>query len=303
MQDVEFQQFRTQVFELYERKAYADALALIDEKLEAFPDFESDVFFWRACLAGRVGDSAGAIDALRRAAERGHWYNERLLRDPDLDIIRDTAELAELLQVFQQRHERAQAEARPQQQVWEPQGAARGLMAALHGAGGSIVTEGDYWRSAVDLGWRVAVLQSSQVWGPNRYHWQDTVKAAEEIRQHLEKIGEAPVTVMAGFSMGAGLAIRLALSGTVAANGFFVVAPSFRMEQIAPLVATAPRGLRGYIVVGTEDGWSYGPTAQLAAALREAGLECCVEAVEGLDHDYPADFATCLQRGLAFLQK
>lgn len=303
MQDAEFKQLRTQVFEMYGRGAYEEALALIEEKWEAFPDFESDLFFWRACLAGRLGDGAGAIDALRQAAERGHWYHERMLRDPDLDLIRSSEELAELQRLFQERYERAQAEARPRREVWEPHGSLQGLLVALHGAGGSILTEGHYWRSAVDLGWRVAALQSSQVMGPGRYHWQDADKATEELQQHLAAIGEALLTVLAGFSMGAGVAIRAVLSGTVPARGFLAVAPSIRMEQMTPLIAAAPRDLRGYIVVGTEDGWSYGPATQLAAALRGAGLECSVEKVEGLDHDYPADFAASLERGLAFLQK
>ena len=90
------------MFELYGRGAYEEALALIEEKWEAFPDFESDLFFWRACLAGRLGDGAGAIDALRQAAERGHWYHERMLRDPDLDLIRSSEELAELQRLFQE---------------------------------------------------------------------------------------------------------------------------------------------------------------------------------------------------------
>jgi len=302
VQDVEFKRFRSQVFALYENKAYAEALALIDEKGGAFPDFESDIFFWRACLAGRLGDGNGALETLRRAAQRGHWYQERMLRDPDLDIIRDTAELSELLRVFEERRRQAQAEARAQRQVWEPQGTPRGLLVALHGAAGSIVAEGDYWRPAVGLGWRVAVLQSSQVWAPGRYHWQDTAKATEELMQHLEEIGEASFTVLAGFSMGAGLAIRSALSGSVPAQGFLAVAPSFRMEDITPLMAAAPRELRGYVVVGAED-WSYGPATELAAGLQKAGLKCNVEAHPGLAHDYPEDFAASLRRGLAFLQE
>lgn len=303
MQDVAFKAFRREIFALYERGAYAEALALIDQKFGCFPDYESDLFFWRACLAGRMGDGKAAIDALRQAAARGHWYHERMLRDPDLDLIRSSEELAELQRTFQERYERAQQEARPHREIWEPEGSQQGLLIALHGAGGSILTEGDYWRQAAALGWRVAALQSSQVLAPGRYHWQDADKAAAELREHAAAVGAAPLTVLAGYSMGAGLAIRAVLSGVVPARGFLAVAPSVRVEQVIPLLATAPPGVRGYIVVGKEDGWSYGPATQLAAALQEAGLECAVEAHDGLGHDYPADFAASLRRGLAFLQK
>lgn len=300
MQDARFKELRSQVFALYDRQAYAQALALIDAQAEALADYESDLFFWRACLHGRMGNRTEAIRSLQQAAERGHWYHERMLRDPDLDIIRDSEELAELQRIFDERHKQAQAQAKPERQVWEPDGAPQGLLVALHGAGGSILTEGDYWRQAVELGWRVALLQSSQVFAPGRYHWQDTAKATEEVRRHLEEIGEASLTVLAGFSMGAGLAIRAALSGAVPASGFLAVAPSFRIEQMAPLITAAPRGLRGYVVVGTED-WCYAAAKELAAAMQEAELACTVEEHPSLAHDYPPEFAASLKRGLAFL--
>lgn len=300
MQDAQFKRLRDRVFALSERQAYAEALALIDEHAEALTQFESDLLFWRACLYGRLGNRSEAIRALQSAAERGHWYHERMLRDPDLDIIRDSAELADLQRLFNERHQQAQAEAKPERQVWEPAGQPCGLLVALHGAGGSILTEGDYWRQAVQLGWRVAMLQSSQVFAPRRYHWQDAAKAIEEVRRHLEEIGEGSPIVLAGFSMGGGLAIRATLSGSIPACGFLAVAPSFRMEQMGPLVQTAPRGVRGYVVVGTED-WCYGPAKELALAMKQAGLACDVEEHPGLGHDYPNGFGSSLRRGLSFL--
>lgn len=300
VQEAEFKQFRSQIFALYDRQAYAEALALIDEKGRSFPDFESDILFWRACLAGRQGDRTGALAALRLAADRGHWYHERMLLDPDLDVVRDSEELVDLRRVFQERYEAAQANAKPARQVWEPKGDPRGLLVALHGAGGSILSEGDFWRQAVELGWRVAMLQSSQVFSSGRYHWLDTAKAIDELRHHLAEIGEASFTVLSGFSMGAGLAIRAAMSRSVPAQGFLVVTPSFRMEQMIPMVRSAPPSLRGYIVVGTEDR-SHRPATELAAALQQVGIACDLEEHEGLGHDYPDGFATSLRRGLEFL--
>lgn len=237
VQDVEFKQFRTQLFALYDERAYAEALDLIDRRAHEFEAYESDLLFWRACFAGCMGHGEGAIGWLRQAADRGHWYHERMLRDPDLDIIRESEELAQLQVVFHERYQRAQEEATPRRQVWEPVDTPQGLLVALHGAGGSILTEGDYWRPAADFGWRVAAVQSSQIWAPGRYHWLDTDKATEELRQHLAELGPAPSVVLAGFSMGAGLATRSALSGSLPSRGFLAVAPSFRMDQIAPLIS------------------------------------------------------------------
>lgn len=302
METPAFKHFRARLFELYGRGARGEALRLLEEEGGAFPEFESDILFWRACLAGCTGDREGALAALRLAAERGYWYHERMLRDPDLDPIRDSEAMVELQRIFQERYQRAQAEARPQREVWEPAGETQGLLVVLHGAGGSIASEGPYWQPAVELGWRVAMLQSSQVWAPGRYHWQDVEKATQEVLQHLEQVGAAPTTVLAGFSMGGGLAVRLTLSGTVSARGFLAVAPAFRLEQMVPLAAAAPRDVRGYIVIGTQD-WSYNAVMCLASELQSAGLSCAVEEYEGLDHDYPAEVSSSLRRGLAFLQQ
>lgn len=297
----DFKEFRRQIFALYDRQAYAEALALIDQRAETFQEFEAMLFFWRACFAGCMGDREQAIGWLRQAADRGHWYSEQSLRDPDLMVIHGSEELAQLQVVFNERQRQAQASSRPEREVWEPAGAPKGLVVALHGAGGSILTEGDYWRLAVELGWRVAMLQSSQVHAPGRYHWADRDKAAEELGHHLAELSPDIPTVLSGYSMGGGLAIRSVLSGPARALGFFVVAPSFRLEEVEPLLTTADKGLRGYIVVGTEDPWSYGRARELADAMRKAGLQCVVEEIAGLDHDYPPDFSSCLRRGLEFL--
>src|SRR5690606_41107816 len=71
--------------------------------------------------------------------------------------------LAELQRIFDERHQQAQAQAKPERKVWEPDGAPRGLLVALHGAGGSILTEGDYWQigraSCRDRGQRLVVCE------------------------------------------------------------------------------------------------------------------------------------------------
>ncbi|MDW8403817.1 TPR end-of-group domain-containing protein [Chloroflexus sp.] len=300
MSEAAFRVFRAQVFALHNQHSYQAALALIDQHAPLFPQYESDLFFWRACLTGCMGDKAGAIGWLQQAAERGLWYHERMLRDPDLDLLRGSAELAQLQALFHQRYAQAQAASIPQRRVWEPAGSAHGLLLALHGASGSIVIEGGYWQPATELGWRVAMLQSAQLWAPGRYHWADTAQALAEVRQHLAELAPAPMTVMAGFSMGAAVAIRAVMSGAVAANRFLAVAPAIRPEQVEPLIAAANPHTRGYVVIGDLDSL-YRPVLEWANALQQAGLPCEVEVCRGVSHDYPPDFMATLRRGLAFL--
>lgn len=298
--NAEFKELRSLVFTLYQQKAYADALALIDERAGSLRQFASDLLYWRACLCGCIGDKAGALGWLQQAADSGCWYHERMLNDADLAILQGTAEMAQLQTRFQERWQREQAMARPERQTWEPAGAPQGLLVALHGAGGSILSDGDRWRPATDYGWRVAAVQSSQLWAPGRYHWADGAQAATELQQHLTELGPARHTVLGGFSMGAALAMRSVLSGSLRVRRFFAVAPSFRLSDMEPLIATADRSMRGYIVVGDQDN-SCQPALQLAALLNAAGLPCAVARHQGLGHDYPVEFAQDLDAGLSFL--
>lgn len=300
MTEAAFRVLRAQVFALYNQHSYVAALALIDQQAPLFPQYESDLFFWRACLAGCLGDRAGVIGWLQQAADHGLWYHERMLRDPDLDIVRGTEAFAQLHVLFQQRYAQVQAAAAPQRRLWEPAGAAQGLLVALHGASGSIVSEGDYWQLATAFGWRVAMLQSSQLWDPNRYHWANTAQALAELRQHLAELALPPLTVIGGFSMGAALAVRAVLSGAVAVNRFLAVAPAISPEQVEPLLTNTNPHTRGYVVIGDLDNLSQ-PVREWVTELQQAGMPCEIEVRRGVSHDYPPDFTATLQRGLAFL--
>ncbi|MFS8582960.1 MAG: hypothetical protein FWJ61_08935 [Limnochordales bacterium] len=68
MQDAAFKEFRRRIFALYNRQAYAEALALLERRGGEFPGFEGDVLFWRACPArGR----AAIIGFCRTTGRRG----------------------------------------------------------------------------------------------------------------------------------------------------------------------------------------------------------------------------------------
>lgn len=110
---------RARVFARYNQHSYAASLVLIDQQMSLFRQYESDLFFRRAGLAGCIGDRTSVIGWLQQAADRGLWDHERMLRDSDLDIVRGTEVFAKLQVLFQQRYAQAQAVATPQCRVWQ----------------------------------------------------------------------------------------------------------------------------------------------------------------------------------------
>lgn len=85
----------------------------------------------------------------------------------------------------------------------------------------------------------------------------------------------------------------------VPARGFIAVVPAIReARELTKITAVAAeRGLRGWIVTGEHDHFRPGLEAFFTRG-RAAGLECELEVVPGLGHDFPDDFPTLLVRGL-----
>lgn len=148
---------------------------------------------------------------------------------------------------------------------------------------------------------------SSQIGASNRFIWPDFGRSLQEIQDHYRWLGarfqiDFSRSIIGGFSRGGAVAVHLALSGQVPVSGFLAVAPSLRPETLPPLVeACSPGRVRGYLVVGERDAWSYRTSLELAEALRRRGIPCELEIHPSLGHDYPLDFAHCLRRALDVL--
>ena len=307
----DFSSLRRKVLELYRLGLYREALDLALQARGHFPTKESDIAFWIACLLSRLGETEKALSTLAEALDQGHWWGERLLlHDPDLEPLRDRPEFARILAVSKQRQEKAQAKAEPLLVVRPPKGGrgAKGLVITLHWYMGTAEEFAKYWETLEDMGFLLALPQSSQVVGEGNFGWDNGDLARKELSAHWETLRRAytfeqSCVILAGASQGGRLAIELALEGKpIPARGFIAVAPAIRdPEGLAQLAqSAAQRGLRGILIIGehdhflpaTEKFWTY------ACA---AGLPCELRKIPGLGHDFPEDFPAELKTALDFL--
>lgn len=300
-----FRHLRDQVFRLYQRGAFAEALELVTAALPVHPGEVDDLQFWRACLACRAGRPDLALAALQEAAAAGAFYSEPFLRDPDLDLIRSHPEFQRLLALFRERLDAAGSPAPPA--VWTQTPAGPGpwpLLLVLHGNGSRPELECGHWEAAVAEGWLLAMPRARQRVTRTRFSWGNLDQVARDVREHVEGLRErqplaSGIAVLGGFSLGGGLAMALALTGAVPAQGFIAVAPSLPAPLASALAGSAgPQPVRGYVVAGGQDPVS-GPARELGAALRQQGLPCAVDVRPHLGHEYPEDFAAALTRFLA----
>lgn len=308
----DFQRVWHDVMRRYRRGDYADALTIAERAAREFPDQSHETYWARICLTSRLGRREDAVRLLDEALARGHWYNQRQLRgDSDLAPLQGLPEFERLVEVSLQRWSAAQGEAKPGVVLVEPRAGSEPypLLLAVHGNNSSAEAEAARWDSAAGEGWLVALPQSSQVFSsrPGSFGWNDRERAVREIREQFASLQrrsrvDASRVVLGGFSVGAQLAVWLAMSGRIPARGVIAVAPYLPVvDNWLPFLQRAQaRGLRVYLVVGADDVGSVDDARALSSLLGQANVAVQLSLRPGLGHEYPADFAAELRRALEF---
>jgi predicted esterase len=307
---MDFAQLRTQVFERYGQGDFAGALALLDAAGDIPREQGNAVAFWRACLLTRLDQHAQAVIALHTALDEGHWFSEWQLRnDADLTPLQGRPDFEQAVALSLARHRAAQGMHKPALIVLSPKtGAApHPLLLVLHGRSGSAQGEAPHWQLLTQHGWCVALAQSSQIFAPGQFCWDDAALAQHEVSGHVDALlasqpcDPARVT-LAGFSQGAQLALRLASSGRVKARGVILVAPS--IPNIDVLLAQANpdvlRALRVFILAGERDN-AIESIHQIRSRLHECGTACEMLVLPHLSHDYPVPFEPVLMQAVQWV--
>lgn len=312
-----YHRFYAQVMQLYGNQAFAEALELLTQEGEAFPEETPTILYLRSCMAARIGQPALAVQILEEALNRGYWYGEALMRgSPSWQSLQGMPAFEQVAEVCKRRE--AEVQTGPSALIEEPEGDhsadhPRPLFIALHGNGDNARSALACWRPIVAQGWVLAALQSSQIGYSDAYGWFDEERSVREIAEQYTALREQRAIdsgqiILAGFSMGGAVALRLALQQTISARGFILLGPGGppidTPEAWIPLIqAAAARGLRGYILLGEEDeNIPKDAIRTLAALLNTHGVPCQVETIPDLGHGYPPDSGPCLSRALAFLQ-
>lgn len=306
----DFLTFQAKTFELFSAGQFDQAIANIRQHAGEFKDWANQTYNWQMCIQACQGKTEDALQTFRDALEAGVWWSEAvLMEDPDLDSIKQLPEFKRLVAICEEKRARVQTEAKPDLIVMPPSvpAAASPLLLALHGRYSNARMNVPYWNNACAQGWMVALPQSSQNLDSHTYCWDNTQTATREIQAHYqaicqEKAIEEKKVVLGGFSQGAGLTLRLSLTGAFPVHGFIAVAPYLPdVDALAKIIAPGQAaGLRGYMILGAKDPGA-AAFEKIIDLLRVSGAVVKLEEHTELGHMYPNNFDQSLRQALEFI--
>ncbi len=314
-----YHDFHDEAMALYNEQKFGAMYDLLTAEGERFTEPEQvyEVLYLRSCTAARTERPELALSLIRESLDRGLWHGEEVLRmSPSWQPLQGNPEFEKLAE--ESLAMAREASAGPQMEVLEPEGGCRSdnpcpVVMALHGNGSNIAQTLRGWRPALEMGWALAAVQSSQMAGPTTFIWDNRETALRELGAHYAAlVSEYSIdpkrVVLAGFSMGGETALRAALTGTVPVKGFVLLGPGGpgidAPEEWAPLIEKAKdRGMRGYVLLGEADeSVPHDAIRRIVEMLNEGGISTRLEIIPGIRHDYPPDFADYARRALAFIE-
>lgn len=289
---------------------HAEALDLVTREAHIFPEHaQKVVYYWRMAMACCLNEKDLALDLLKEAVRAGYWY-AGLENDPDFQLLYGVAEFNHLAQIGMEHRAHAIANAIPVMRILQPDSMLPSypLLLALHGSNANVETQIKHWELAVQNGWLVAMPQSSQLYAPDTYTWNDWDWAQQEVCQRFvtlckEYSIDPERVVLAGFSQGGGLALWLALSSAIKVQGLILVGPFLDdVTQIIPFLENhVLSGLRVYLVAGQKDKYCHGIVQQLMTLLPKYGITCKFDEYPDFEHSFPIDFENKLPEALHFV--
>ena len=313
-----FAEFQQQFFEYHGKpETQQAAFDLVTEAAPHFPEQANLLYNWRYCAAALLGKPDLALQIFQEGLDAGYWWGKDVLvNDDDLKSLLELTEFKRLVEASEVRRQTAQAASTPlaltlptPTDTTEP----LPLLLALHGNNSNAQDSVTFWESAVGQNWLTVLLQSSQIFGPNAFVWNDLELGAQEIKAHYQELSEnqsldPAKVVVGGFSKGGEMAIWLALKDIIPMTGFIAVNPGGpfiqNIDQWKPILEECKSltNLRGFFLVGENDG-SIENIKALHEMLNSHGLSCDLVVAPEIAHDFPANFGQILAKALNYVTR
>ena len=306
MDKIAFKELNDGMMSLYSAGKHAEALRLVEQNADHFPEQSAQTTMWRMCLLSMCSRPADVMSVFRQGLDSGLWWAEESFSDTDFDAVRDMAEFKSLVAESHKNCIAARAYIKPDRAILVPDDTTKELplLIVLHGRYGNMDAHLEYWDVARQRGWLVLSPQSTQALIMGAYCWDDPAQGMKDILPHVDEIKRAykvnPQHILiGGFSQGSGMSIYTALRNNIVVRGFIGVGTWW--GDVSAL-ACEKKGLRGYFVTGEKD-HTFERAREIQNALRTNNVQIAEEVHADLGHEFPADFATSFEKALDFIFK
>lgn len=284
-----YDQLTDRIATLYDEGLQRVALDLMDTAEPDLGPWAAELAHLRACLLGSLGESTEALAALQQASDAGGWWDEGILtEDDDLSALQPLPAFQKLVTLSRDRRTTAQDPAL----IELPAASVSGVLVALHGAGQRAAHAMRDWAGALEIGYALVGVESSQLMSPMYRTWPDPELARNDIARALAQLPaelRGLPLIAAGFSAGGRVALDWALTGQPErAAGVVVLAPALRELPAGAQATLSP----ATILIGTEDDLLE-VVDEAAGQLTAFGLT--VQRLPGIGHEIPADLADRLR--------
>ncbi|MHA2245013.1 MAG: alpha/beta hydrolase [Candidatus Hodarchaeales archaeon] len=288
--------------ELYSSGKYEEAMNIDKDLVKEFPELKTAIYYSMIASASKKNDYKLSCEFLKEIIDEGGWYSELILRQsPSLNPLQGMPEFEDLVNISVSRSKQSPKTVNITV-IPDNTDPPFPLMLSLHGGGGFIKDEYEYWKPIVNQGYVLGIPRSTNLYwsGIDSAYWPDYESAVKEIKNYLDKMNSNNIIdpkrlFLGGFSQGGGLAVQMALTGDIPACGFVVVAPGGGMidepDKWQSLIDESKNlKLRGMIIRGTEDlAISRDKIHDLVKLLNDTGIPCEFLEYPGLGHWYPPD--------------
>jgi predicted esterase len=305
MESMTFHELTDQMVALYHQDQKEEALRLIEQHQDFFPEQAARLTFWRMCFLSLTNRPNDVISVFQQGVDSGLWWHEELFADPDLNAVRDLPEFRRLMAVSQERYNEARKHMAREHAVLAPEPPTSGpypLLITLHGRNGNKDVDLRQWELARQRGWLVLSAQSTQPVFQGAYHWDNPAVGLDNLSYYYEQLlqnysVDPQRIVIAGFSQGSGMAIYTALKGGLPVRGFIGIGTWWADPNQLDMQG---KQIRGYFITGEKD-HTLDRAREIQEVLRKNNIEFAEEVHADLGHEFSHDFGTSFDKAIEFI--
>lgn len=298
---------------LKQQEKYNEAISLLLEISEKFPDKEFETSKELALIYGKIGQYEKSLKIWETGHQKGFFYGI-FTHFPIYEPFKQFSKFDDIVNEDNLIRKEAIENSKTVFEVILPENFNHQkyypLFIILHGGGSSNKRAMKYWNSSIlNKDYIKAFIQSYLYMDMKTFGWgiKDERARAEIKDCYNEIIKNYPIdrenVIIGGMSAGGYTALDVAIHAILPVSGFVAVCPETELEDYDKysIQKASEKGLKGIIISGEQD-YFLAPQKEVYGLLKRFGLQVRFEIVSDSGHEYPKNFENYINRSIQFIR-